>query len=188
MKRALIISRTENGLDAISELVKDDFDDIHCTTSVSDAEKLIDQTDFDLILVNAPLSEENGLGFSARCADNTKSCVVLLVAKDRAMDAFDLVDSHGVLVVSRPINKRLLHNYLVFSHSFKERMLSAQRENERLKNELEEIKVINRAKLLLVQCLTMSEQQAHRYLEKQAMNLRTSKLNIAKQVIRTYEN
>jgi response regulator NasT len=34
----------------------------------------------------------------------------------------------------------------------------------------------------------MSEEQAHRYLEKQAMDLRTSKLEVAKQVIRTYEN
>ena len=34
----------------------------------------------------------------------------------------------------------------------------------------------------------MSEDQAHRYLEKQAMDLRTNRLNIAKQVIQTYEN
>ena len=189
MKRALIISKTEKGLDAISKLVKaEGYDDIHCTTSVTEAEAYISQTDFDLILISAPLAEENGLSFSVRCADKTKSCVLLIVAKDKAMDAFDLVDSHGVLVVSRPINKRLLHNYIVFSHGFKERLLPIQRENERLRSEIEEIKVINRAKLLLVQCLTMSEQQAHRYIEKQAMNLRTSKLNIAKQVIKTYEN
>jgi response regulator NasT len=61
-------------------------------------------------------------------------------------------------------------------------------EAEKLKNELEEVKVVNRAKLLLMQCLSMSETQAHRYIEKQAMNRRTSKLKIAKQVIRTYQN
>ena len=57
-----------------------------------------------------------------------------------------------------------------------------------LRNMVEDMKVINRAKLLLVTCLNMTETQAHRYLEKQAMDLRTSKLHIAKQVIRTYEN
>ena len=41
---------------------------------------------------------------------------------------------------------------------------------------------------MLIQCLSMTEQQAHQYIENQAMNMRTAKLDIAKQVIRTYEN
>ena len=62
------------------------------------------------------------------------------------------------------------------------------KENEKLKHMVEDLKIIDRAKLLLVTCLNMTEEQAHRYLEKQAMDLRTSKLDVAKQVIRTYEN
>ena len=53
---------------------------------------------------------------------------------------------------------------------------------------VEYMKIINRAKFLLISCLNMSETQAHRYLEKQAMDLRISKLQVAKQVIQTYEN
>jgi response regulator NasT len=67
-------------------------------------------------------------------------------------------------------------------------MLATEQENIKLKTRLEEINIINRAKLLLIQCLSMTEHQAHRYLEKQAMNLRTSKLEISKQVIKTYDN
>ena len=53
---------------------------------------------------------------------------------------------------------------------------------------VEDIKLVDRAKLLLVTCLNMSEEQAHRYLEKQAMDLRVSRLEVAKQVIQTYQN
>ena len=53
---------------------------------------------------------------------------------------------------------------------------------------VEDMKVINRAKLLLMTHLNMSESQAHRYLEKQSMDLRVSKLKVAKQVIKTYKN
>ena len=53
---------------------------------------------------------------------------------------------------------------------------------------VEDMKIINRAKFLLISCLNMTEVQAHRYLEKQAMDQRESKLEVAKQVIRTYEN
>ena len=49
------------------------------------------------------------------------------------------------------------------------------------------MKIINRAKFTLMQCLTMSEEQAHRYLEKQAMDMRISKLDVARRVLSTYE-
>ena len=61
-------------------------------------------------------------------------------------------------------------------------------ENEKLRHIVEDMKIINRAKLLLITCLNMTEQEAHRYLEKQAMDMRMSKMQIAMQVIKTYEN
>lgn len=68
------------------------------------------------------------------------------------------------------------------------RMLTVNEENEKLRHIVEDMKIINRAKLLLITCLNMSEQEAHRYLEKQAMDMRMSKMQIAMQVIKTYEN
>ena len=53
---------------------------------------------------------------------------------------------------------------------------------------VEDLKIVDRAKLLLVTCLNMSEDQAHRYLEKQAMDMRISRVEVAKQVIKTYQN
>ena len=37
-----------------------------------------------------------------------------------------------------------------------------------------------------VQYLRMSEQQAHRYIEKQAMDMRTSKKDVAENILKTY--
>lgn len=68
------------------------------------------------------------------------------------------------------------------------RMLTVNEENEKLRHIVEDMKIINRAKLLLITCLNMTEQEAHRYLEKQAMDMRMSKMQIAMQVIKTYEN
>ena len=41
---------------------------------------------------------------------------------------------------------------------------------ERRVTDMEDLKIINRAKLLLVQQLKMTEAEAHRYIEKQAMD------------------
>ena len=55
-----------------------------------------------------------------------------------------------------------------------------------VEKKMEQIRLVNRAKLLLMQCLGMTETDAHRYIEKQAMNLRLSKSQVAQNIIRTY--
>ena len=51
---------------------------------------------------------------------------------------------------------------------------------------MEEIRLVNRAKWLLISELKMDEPQAHRYIEKQAMDMCVSKRRVAEEIIRTY--
>ena len=51
---------------------------------------------------------------------------------------------------------------------------------------MEEIRLINRAKMILMQNLNMTEQDAHRYIEKEAMDRCIKKIAVAEQVIKTY--
>lgn len=189
MKSALIISKTETSVKSVAELLEElGYPRIKYALNAYDARKQLRSFEFELVIINAPLTDENGLELSAYCAENTKASVILTVPAKKAADAFDIISERGVLVMSRPLNRRMFKNCIVYSAAYRDRLTGADTETEKLKNELEEIKVINRAKLLLIQCLSMTETQAHRYIEKQAMNMRTSKLNIAKQVIRTYQN
>ena len=49
-----------------------------------------------------------------------------------------------------------------------------------------EIRLVNRAKWLLIGELNMSEPDAHRYIEKQAMDNGVTKKEIAENIIKTY--
>lgn len=51
---------------------------------------------------------------------------------------------------------------------------------------MEEIRLVNRAKWLLISELKMEEPQAHRYIEKQSMDLCVPKRQVAEDIIRTY--
>ena len=73
-------------------------------------------------------------------------------------------------------------------HAARKRYAGLSKENERLKSTLEEAKIINRAKLLLMQYLALSEERAHRYIEKQAMDMRISKIEAARQILKTYSS
>ena len=72
--------------------------------------------------------------------------------------------------------------------------LSIARENLRktekktlsIEEKMEEIRIVNRAKWLLISELKMDEQGAHRYIEKQAMDRCVSKKVIAEEIIKTY--
>ena len=61
-------------------------------------------------------------------------------------------------------------------------------QNQKLQNKLKEIRLIDRAKCVLIQYLNMTEQQAHRYIEKQSMDLRQSRVVTAESILKTYES
>ena len=52
----------------------------------------------------------------------------------------------------------------------------------------EDIRLIDRAKCILIEYLNMTEKQAHKYIEKQAMDLRTTRRAVAESLLRTYES
>ncbi len=189
MKKALLISHSQQNANSLSELLKTEgYEFISTTKTSKDAKKLAEHEEFDLICINAPLIEETGIELSEYFAKKTRSCVVIIVPQKNADKVSDLLTEHGVLVIAKPINKHLFHHYLQFTECFKMRMLRVEEENQKLRHMVEDMKIINRAKFLLITCLNMSEEQAHRYLEKQAMDLRVSKVQVAMQVIKTYEN
>ena len=49
-----------------------------------------------------------------------------------------------------------------------------------------EIRLVNKAKWLLISELKMSEPDAHRYVEKQAMDRCVTRRRIAEEIIKTY--
>ena len=52
---------------------------------------------------------------------------------------------------------------------------------------MDEIHLVNRAKWILISELKMTEPDAHRYIEKQAMDRCVSKKTIAEDIIKTYK-
>lgn len=47
--------------------------------------------------------------------------------------------------------------------------------------------MVDRAKCLLIQYQNLTEPQAHRFIEKQAMDRRLTRLDVARQILTTYE-
>ena len=59
-------------------------------------------------------------------------------------------------------------------------------ENEKLRQKLEELRVVSRAKCLLVEYLHLDEESAHKYMERQAMEERKTRRAVAEEILREY--
>ena len=116
------------------------------------------------------------------------SQVILLVKSEYFDEISAHVEEDGVLTVAKPVNRSVFWSALKLAKSADARMRAVRNENNKLKQKIEDIRIIDRAKCILITYLNVSEKEAHRYIEKQAMDMRTTKRAVAEGILRTYEN
>ena len=112
---------------------------------------------------------------------------ILLMAPAEHFDQISYsVEGYGILTITKPFDPFYFYNMIkiAIAVQYKVQVLSSQ--TVKLKVKMEEIRLVNRAKMLLMQNLSMTEQEAHRYLEKEAMDRGMKRTAIAEDVIRTY--
>ena len=70
--------------------------------------------------------------------------------------------------------------------AMRNRLSGLEKKAVSLEDKMKEIRLINRAKWILIEQLKMTESDAHRYIEKQAMDRCVTRTEIAETIIRTY--
>lgn len=155
--------------------------------SVAEAQRRLLEGTYDIVIINAPLPDDFGLRLAiSTCADSS-SGVLLLVKNDLYNEIYTKAMPYGVLTLSKPTNSQLIVQSLRVLCATRERLRQMEQKQMSVEKKIEEIRLVNRAKWLLIECLGMKESDAHRYIEKQAMDLRISKSEMAENIIRTYK-
>jgi response regulator NasT len=184
MKTALVVSSSEKSTAFITEMLASTVREVVLLTSCSEARRLLLDKDFDLVVVNAPLKDETGEDFSRHVASKSVSQIVLIV-KAEIFDAVSSVcENDGVLVVSKPVDKAVFWASIKLAGAAHNRLARMHAENMQLQQKIEDIRIIDRAKCLLISILNMSEKESHRYIEKQAMDLRISRREVAERILK----
>ncbi len=187
MDSVLIVSNTSSTMGIISNMLSSQaFSRIVTAQSGSEARRTVLENEFDLIIIDTPLSDEFGDDFSLHVAENTSSGVVLIVDATRLDDMNAVVEDSGVYAIPKPVAPDFFYQAVKLLMASRAKLLKLEDENHRLQAKLEETRIVGRAKCLLIQKLQMSEDDAHRYIEKQSMNSRQSRLMTAEEIIRSY--
>lgn len=189
MDGVLIVSGNEKAVEAFQKLIGNErFSRLVCARNADEARKLCSQRQFELIIINAPLSDEFGDSLSLELLKRTSSGIMLVVKEELEGSFERRLGSKGVFVIGKPINKTVFLKGLHFADAMLARTGAIASENERLHRNIDENRIISRAKGILMEYLSMTEPQAHKYLEKQAMDLRLTKLEVAKNLLSTYDS
>ena len=193
MENVLIVSGTGKGsvraAEPYAELLRAaSIKQIVVLESAAEARRMLLERDFDLVIVSSPLRDESGEDLCRHIVSKGASQAILVV-KSESFEAVSAVcEADGVLTVSKPLNNAVFWSALTLAKSAWNRILRVQEENARLKQKIEDIRIVDRAKHVLTARLNLNEQEAHRFIEKQAMNLRSSRRSIAEDILKTYGN
>lgn len=189
MQTILVAAGSERSCASLVEVIRAEYGHAaaDCATNAAHTRRLLQERGYDIVLVSAPLSDENGLGLSVHAAVDTCSGVILLVKNDSVEEVSERVEKYGVFVVEKPINRTFFLRALRLVEAAGRRMKSLEREKQSLQVKIDEIKLLSRAKTTLMEYLNLTEAQAHRYVERQAMDMRITKREVAESILKTYE-
>lgn len=147
------------------------------------ARRALNEGDFSLVLVNAPLPDEFGHELAQAAARDTAAGVLLLVKAEQAEQAAGLVEDDGVFVLAKPLSRTLFSQALRMARAVSARLDGLARENRRLQSRIQDIRLVDRAKCLLIELRGMTEPEAHAYIERRAMDSRKSKRQVAEEIL-----
>ncbi len=144
-------------------------------------------TSTDIVIINTPLPDEFGIDLALDLSDGTAS--VLLLVKNELYDqvCYKVVDN-GVLTLGKPSTRQAVYSALKLATAMSAKLAKMDKKNKTLQEKMADIRTVNRAKWLLIENHGMTERDAHYYIEKQAMDTRLSRREVAENIIRTYDN
>lgn len=154
--------------------------------SCGEAKRMLLADEFDIVVVNAPLPDEFGIDFASDLVADSSAAVLLIVPGDQYPEIACRVESFGVMTVSKPLNKSTLYTAMKLVYATSVRLKVMDKKNRSLAAKMNEMRVVNRAKWMLIESLGMTEEQAHHYIEKQAMDQRLPKGDVAVSILNTY--
>ena len=183
----LIVSATDKFTSAFADLLPETrYSPLHTAASVNAAERILAEKTFDFVIINAPLPDDIGVRFAIDTSTSKQSAVLLLVKSDVHAGIHDKVAEYGVFTLSKPTSKPTMIHALNWMESARERLKQFEKKSLSIKEKMAEIRLVNKAKWILISELKMNEPDAHRYIEKQAMDRCITKQTIAEEIIKTY--
>ena len=171
----------------LSLLPTDEFGPIHIVTSIGSARRMMAERSYDILIINAPLKDERGTNYAIDIAHETGVGVMLFLDAEIYEEVSVFTEQYGVLTLSKPTGRSVISQSLRLLCATRQRLKRMEVKAASFEDKIEEIKLVNRAKLLLIGTGKFDEKSAHRFIEKAAMDSRSPRRKVAEEIIARYK-
>lgn len=184
--RILLAAKNEHACDIIKELI----DPTECsvvTATDGNTLRCICLDEFDTLIISMPLENESGLELISDLREKTYADIIILIKSDHAAAVRAKTVSTGAYIVEKPLGKGSVMQALHFIEMSAEHEIEMRKQLAEAEREIEELHLLFRAKLLLIEKEGMTEADAHRLIQQRAMNERRSLRAVSQLIISGYE-
>ncbi len=166
----------------LSEMLGNSEYEVETVTTVS-AVRELDLDLFSAVFFSLPLADESGIKLLDELATNMSTPICAIVRADIPEAALDRLVKDNAYILKRPVSRsnlilaaELLTSFYGKSADMRARISELERKND-------ELKLMSRAKLVLIETRGMSENNAHSYILHRAMNSQSSISDVCNEII-----
>jgi len=148
--------------------------------------KVVFQTDPDLVIMDTMLPGAEGLGI-IRIIEEHRVAPVILLAGSRGQDILEEAKASWIFAfLVKPVNEAHLLPTIEIAIANFRKFIKLEEENKKLKQALEERKLVEKAKGLVMEARALSEKEAYKYLQKLSMDNCLPIARVARKIITHY--
>ena len=139
----------------------------------------------DLLIIYTPLSDDSGVqSILDLSVKYPAMSILLIVSKEAYQQVLYRAGDTGITVLARPISTSTFVSAIQMLGTMSRKVQRLLEENAKLQRKLEDERYVSRAKALLIEKQGMTEGEAHKYLERQAMSGSVTRREVALKIIR----
>jgi response regulator NasT len=156
-------------------------------TSGNEAIRRVRAEASDILLINFEMPDMTGLEVATIIGDENLCSVVLFVSPTQRDFSMDIVADYDITLFVKPINGMALLSTLEVVLQNRRRIRKLETELSKLKRGMEDRKLIEKAKGILMKRKSISEGEAYRRIQKMSMDSRVAMRDIANKIIELSE-
>ena len=178
----LIVSSSESVCQMVKKSLKG-FVTMDVRKSASHARRCILERYYDIVVIDTPLADETGEDFAIDVTSKCNASVLFITPQDAFENVIDRLAGNGILTVPKPLSGNRIDRAVRFLVATQNKIHEQEKKVTAIEEKMEDIRSIDRAKFMLMEKKHMTEDKAHKYIGKQAMDRGVSRGKAARRIL-----
>lgn len=155
-------------------------------TEVLARQAVLEQS-YDLVALRLPLPDGMGLDLAMDIVENSTSSVMVMVPRELYEEVANELSSYGILVLPFSEESFQLEKTISYMKARQDIIYRLSQKIQKAEEKTEEVRIVSKAKLMLMEEKAMSEDEAHRFIGRMAMNHGISRKKAAEEIMEELE-